>query len=194
MKNSLAKLIVFLLLVALVLFIFLTIQDPYRVRHDWAATQSYAARQWHAVQHWWAGQVAPPVHQQPAVHPPVPVAPAAVAAPPPPAPLHFPQNLTPAQYALLMAARSAFWQHDQASAIADYRALIRQRQNIPQLYGELGNLYYQAGHRLAAGEAYAHAAESLISHHQYPAAAALLPLIHSLAPDQVPAIREDLAR
>ncbi len=194
MKSSLAKFIVLLLLVALIIYGILAIQDPSQVRHDWAATQSYIARQWTTVQHWWGREVAPPpTTQKPVVQPAVSVAPTPAAVPPP-VRVHFPQSLTPAQYALLMAARTAFWQHDQESAIADYRALIGQHLNIPQLYGELGNLYIQTGHRLSAGEAYAHAAESLISHHQYPAAAALLPLINALDPHQTPLIRQDLAR
>lgn len=198
MKSTLANVIIFLILVAIILFGILAIQNPQQTRHDWAATQRYVVRQWGGVQHWWARHIASPAKVS-ATPPAAPTAPATakVLSPvtvPPPVRTHFPENLTPAQYALLMAARTAFWQHDPNAAIADYRALIRQHLGIPQLYGELGNLYFQTGHHLAAGEAYTHAAECLISHHQYPAAADLLPLIHALDPNQADIIRQELAR
>lgn len=193
MKSTLGRIILFIILVLIVVAMISAIQDPQIWRRDWHATRDFSTQKWQALQHWLAPHERPSMVSQPLTSA-APTKPVEPTAPPPVVRAAFPKNLTQSQYTLLMAARAAFWQHDVAAAIADYRALIREQSHIPQLYGELGNIYFQTGHPLSAGEAYAEAANRLIAEHHYPAAAALLPLIGSLNPHQVPLIREALAR
>ncbi|PKY10411.1 hypothetical protein B1757_09945 [Acidithiobacillus marinus] len=204
MKQILGKIIGFIILVVLVLIVIAAIQYPQLWRHDWQNTRQYTEQKWLAMHQWWENQESTPPSTQ-STHPPaVPVTSAAVPAKPDiathpvpvaaPAKVRFPKNLTQSQYALLMAARQAFWNHNVKAAIADYHALIAQLPEVPELYGELGNIYYQTGHPLSAGKAYTGAARSLIAAHQYPSAAALLPLISSLDPNQATLIRQALAR
>ena len=95
--------------------------------------------------------------------------------------------------ALLEQARKAFWSHDYAKAIADYRALIQRQPNRPELYGELGNVLYDSGKRQAAGEQYAKAAELYLQQGNVPAALGLLPIVSELAPKQAEALRQALS-
>jgi len=186
--------------VIIVLAVIAALQNPQVWRRDWQTTQQFVTQKWQTLHHGWEHQE--PTTKAPSVPKKSP-APVVVAKPIPgpspaivraAAPKTFPQNLNASQYALLMAAREAFWQHDAAVALADYHALIRQLPHIPQLYGEVGNIYYQTGHPLSAGEAYAEAAKTLIAERQYSSAAALLPLISTLNPNQAPLIRQALAR
>ena len=203
MKRTLGRIIGFIILVIIVLVVIAAIQDPQLWRHDWQTTRQYTVQKWQAMHHWWEKQESKPT---PVAHPAtVPITATAPKLQPgvavqqatpvtPHVKIVFPKNLTGSQYALLMAARRAFWEHDVKAAIADYQALIDQLPEVPQLYGELGNIYYQTGHPLSAGKAYSGAARTLMATHQYPSAAALLPLISSLDPNQATIIRQALAR
>ena len=98
----------------------------------------------------------------------------------------------PKRQALLEQARKAFWSHDYKKAEADYRVLIKQYPNSPELYGELGNVLYDIGQRQAAGEQYAKAAELYFTQGHIPAARALLPIVSQLAPKQAETLQKNM--
>lgn len=63
---------------------------------------------------------------------------------------------------LLRAAREAFWQRDFVTAEGHYKSLLEQQQDNPDVFGELGNLYFQLGRWPLAAEAYLQAGRRLV--------------------------------
>ncbi len=82
----------------------------------------------------------------------------------------------------LMAARTAYWQHDLSASIQQYQALIKQVPNAAFAYGELGNVYYMMGNREKAAQSFEHAALLLIQQGQVQRASSLIPVLGALDP------------
>lgn len=101
--------------------------------------------------------------------------------------------MSPDQTKLLLKARSAFWHHDYAGAIADYHHLIQEAPNSPAPYGELGNVLYMTGHYHQAASAYGQAAMQLIHEGRYADGAALLPVLGRLDPAEAQKVQMALS-
>ncbi|MEY2340537.1 tetratricopeptide repeat protein [Acidithiobacillus sp. IBUN Pt1247-S3] len=201
MRAFIARLIFLVILVAIVLFGIVAIQHPDTWQHDWKVVRSFFVRHWEGLQ----GQV--PNHEeavaaktstQSKVAPPIAVTPtmptisvAPVYLPPPARPQ---SRLNDRQLTLLMAARRAFWIGDFPVAIGDYRALITADPDQAELYGELGNVLWRSGQRIAAATAYAHAGHLLLAQGNYSQAAALIPILTRLDPEAAEHLQEGLAR
>lgn len=86
----------------------------------------------------------------------------------------------------LMQARQAYWQGYPLRAIRDYRYLlhIAPKKRLADLYGELGNVYYQMEDYYAAGVAFGHSAQILILENQFQGARNLLPMIRLTDPGE----------
>ena len=72
------------------------------------------------------------------------------------------QALAASQQDLLIQAREAFWRRDLATAEALYSQLAEAQPGNPDLWGELGNLYFSQNKIKEASDAYYKAAEILI--------------------------------
>ncbi len=71
--------------------------------------------------------------------------------------------------AILNRARQAYWNGSMAEAEKAYQELSELASQDPDVYGELGNIYYAQGKWKQAGEAYYEAAIRLIEANQQPA-------------------------
>ena len=80
---------------------------------------------------------------------------------------------------VLMQARWSYWQGFPLRAIRDYRYLlhIAPENHLADLYGELGNVYYQMETYYAAGVAFSHCVRILIRERKFQGALNLLPII-----------------
>lgn len=196
MRAFLTRLLFLILLVAIVLIGIAIAQHPGTWQQDWQSVRAYLARHWAD----WRGKTVEPA----AVHPAPAPTPAATAPLPrheAEIPGHAPTTTTSSenrlsdrQLTLLMAARQAYWLRDYAVAIADYRALIEADPDRAALYGELGNVLWAAGQRIAAGNAYGHAGRLLLAQGRYAQAAALIPILTRLNPEAAMQLQAELAK
>ena len=83
---------------------------------------------------------------------------------------------------LLAAARRAYWNHDIPLAIQHYQALAQAYPNDPDVFGEMGNIYYEQGEYEQAGRAYYEAGLLLLRRGQHTRARELAGLIEKTAP------------
>ncbi|WP_312262561.1 hypothetical protein [Candidatus Igneacidithiobacillus taiwanensis] len=196
MRTFLARLIFLILLVAIVLLGIAAIQHPHSWQEDWQNVRAYFVRHWAE----WRGEAAKPAEAKAAAEPKpatsTPLPPLMAASPSyvPPTPLGAETRLNDRQLTLLMAARQAFWMRDYPVAIGDYQALINARPDRAALYGELGNVLWAAGQRIAAANAYGHAGKLLLQQGRYAQAAALIPILTRLNPEAATQLQAELAR
>ncbi len=99
-------------------------------------------------------------------------------------PVHVTESRADEFVTKINQARESFWSGDYARAIQWYRELIRQRDADPDLYGELGNVYYAQGQWSEAAEAYYQAAERLLRRGQISRATYLKRVIRGLDPEK----------
>lgn len=90
-------------------------------------------------------------------------------------------------------ARAAFWAGDYDRAIILYRELVNDFDRNPDLYGEMGNVYYAQGQWREAAQAYYEAAERLLHRGQTSRAAHLNRLIRNLDQELANRLDRELA-
>ncbi|WP_308388678.1 hypothetical protein [Acidithiobacillus sp. AMEEHan] len=201
MRAFIARLIFLVILVVIVLFGIVTIQHPDTWQKDWRTVRTFFLRHWQDFQGQKQPRPSSPATVAPAQHP----VPMTLAIPPPtPSQSAAPEAVSPPtrsqaqlnerQLSLLMAARQAFWLGEYPVAIGDYRALINANPGHAALYGELGNVLWHSGQRIAAATAYAHAGRLLLLQGNYREAAALIPILMRLDPEAAAHLQEELAR
>jgi hypothetical protein len=93
---------------------------------------------------------------------------------------------------LLNQARQAYWQRHYDDAVVAYKKLLRMNPENPDLYGELGNLYYTMGAWELAGEAYYQASQRLLKTGQTAQLGYLLRVIKGLNPDLADKLEQDI--
>jgi tetratricopeptide (TPR) repeat protein len=91
--------------------------------------------------------------------------------------------------ASIATARAAFARGDLQGAVSDYRAVLSETPDDPDILGELGNVYFASGQTVEAAEAFHAAALAMIEAGKDDQARALIPTIRNLAP----ALADDLA-
>lgn len=190
MLRFIGRAVLLVLLVAIIILGIVAIQYPAIWHKDWHKVQNFFAEQTAALP-----QVSSPTPTPKVVQPaPVPV----VVTPPTPAPVVVPPAPKPVlntrQLTLLMAARHAFWVKDYSVCIADYRALLAAKPDVPAIYGEFGNVLWHLGQGVSAANAYAHAARLLIRDGKYQQAASMIPMLTRLDPDAAERVQEMLAQ
>lgn len=133
-----------------------------------------------------SGASSPPANPAPA--PPALVTPALPAdtRQPPPEPA------VSLEAALLQQARQAYWARDFATAVAAYQKLLDADPENPDLYGELGNVYYSMGEWQAAGQAYYAAAQRLLARGQTQQIGYLLHVLEGLDRDLADQLRKQI--
>lgn len=89
-------------------------------------------------------------------------------------------------------ARQAFWDGNYAQSEQRYQAIIMQRPQEPDSYGELGNVYYSRGEWLAAAKMYHQAGLLLAEAGETQRAAGLLGILTALNPNLGDELRERL--
>ncbi len=94
---------------------------------------------------------------------------------------------------LLDRARRAYWAGDLSAAIQAYQALLDRDPADPDVWGELGNVYYAQGRWREAGEAYYEAARRLQAKGEERRLGYLLRLIEGLAPEKAAELHADPA-
>jgi len=82
--------------------------------------------------------------------------------------------------AQLDQARQYFWNRDTEAALAAYEALARTYQQSAEVWGELGNLYFNIGHRQAAAASFYQAGRLLIDNGDVERAYGLLQVMYGL--------------
>lgn len=90
-------------------------------------------------------------------------------------------------------ARAAFWGGDYDRAVILYQELIADYRNDPDLYGEMGNVYYAQGQWNEAAEAYYKAAKRLLERGQVSRAARLNRVIRSMDAEMADQLNRELA-
>lgn len=105
-----------------------------------------------------------------------------------------PAPLSEQQIQQLMSARTAFWQRDIDAAVRQYLALIEQRQDAPDLEGELGNLFFAIQDWQRAAEHYGNAAQKLLDAGRLQEASAMIPLVGQLDPQRAAQLQQNLAK
>ena len=196
MRAFLARLLFLILLVAIVLIGIAIAQHPGTWQQDWQSVRAYLARHWAD----WRGKTVKPaaVRSAPAPTPaataPLPTLKAEVPGHAPTTSTSSENRLNDRQLTLLMAARQAYWMRDYTVAIGDYRALIAAEPDRAALYGELGNVLWAAGQRIAAANAYGHAGRLLLAQGHYAQAAALIPILTRLNPEAATQLQAELAK
>lgn len=95
---------------------------------------------------------------------------------------------------LWLQARAAYGRGDLASATQHYLALSEQESDNPDVYGELGNVYYARGNFPEAGEAYYEAAIRLMELGQMGQMQYLVRVIEGLSPDSAAKLKQRLMR
>lgn len=90
---------------------------------------------------------------------------------------------------LLDRARRAYWVGDLPAAVQAYQALLDRDPADPDVWGELGNVYYAQGRWSEAGEAYYEAARRLQARGDARQLGYLLRLIEGLAPEKAAKLR-----
>ncbi len=209
MRNFLARMVLLAILVILVLLGIVAIQHPQTWQKDWQAVRHFSLHKWQELRATigWGAETTTPT--SPSSSPSIatvttdrnqseqkvrPWSQQEAPSYPLPKENKTPESLSTSQQILLMAARQAFWQGDYPVAVADYRALIDAVPNSPALYGEMGNVLWRAGQGVAAGHAFAQAANLLLQEQQYQRAAALIPILSRLDPSAAQKIQMDLSR
>ena len=91
-------------------------------------------------------------------------------------------------------ARVAYSQGDLTKAMQHYQALSEQEQDDPDVFGELGNVYYARGRFAEAGQAYYEAAVRLIELGQMGQVHYLVRVIEGLSPDDANKLKRRLVR
>jgi len=189
MLSFIARALFLLLLVVIVILGVIAIQYPALWHKNWQAVD----QQWQHLQGNFVEKsvTAPKPVQSIPVRAPVvvtpPPMPAAVPAAPKP-------QLNTRQLTLLMAARHAYWIGDYPVALADYRALVSAKPNLPALYGEYGNVLWHLGQGVSAANAYAHAARLLVQQGNYQQAANMIPMLSRLDPSAAERVQMLLAQ
>lgn len=93
---------------------------------------------------------------------------------------------------LVRQARQAYWQRNYDEAEAAYRQLLEIDPDNPDLYGELGNLYYATGKWKLAGEAYYQASTRLLQTGQTQQVGYLLRVLKGLDPDMADKLEQEM--
>ena len=91
-------------------------------------------------------------------------------------------------------ARKAYGQGDMEAAVQHYLALIKQESDNPDVFGELGNVYYSAGRFQQAGQAYYEAAIRLNELGRTDQVQYLVRVIEGLDPDSAAKLKQHLVR
>lgn len=91
-------------------------------------------------------------------------------------------------------ARTAYGQGDLAAALQHYLTLSEQESDNPDVFGELGNVYYARGNLPEAGQAYYEAAVRLIELGQMRQINYLVRVIEGLSPDSATKLKQRLMR
>ena len=95
---------------------------------------------------------------------------------------------------LWLQARAAYGRGDLATATQHYLALSEQQSDNPDVFGELGNVYYARGNFPQAGEAYYKAAIRLLELGQMGQMQYLVRVIEGLSPDNAAKLKQRLMR
>jgi|GEM_PF-2811528 len=99
----------------------------------------------------------------------------------------------PSEEDRLLQARSSFWKGDMKNAENVYVELSANGSKNPDVYGELGNLYYMQGKWKQAGQSYLHAAEILVRTNQTQQLHYLLRVIQGLDPESADKLQKIVA-
>lgn len=94
---------------------------------------------------------------------------------------------------LLKSARMAYWSGDIQSAEKLYLYLANIEDSNPDVYGELGNIYYAQGEWKQAGQAYYEAAVRLLAINKGDQVSYLLQLIQGLDSDSAQLLRQKIS-
>lgn len=94
---------------------------------------------------------------------------------------------------LLKSARMAYWSGDIQSAEKLYLYLANIEDSNPDVYGELGNIYYARGEWKQAGQAYYEAAVRLLAINKGDQVSYLLQLIQGLDSDSAQLLRQKIS-
>lgn len=84
----------------------------------------------------------------------------------------------------LLMARQAYWQQDYASAIGYYAREMLKTPNSPDLYGELGNLYYGLKNYERASNNYLKAGKLMLEFNDDARAKQIYEILVSIAPEK----------
>ena len=95
-------------------------------------------------------------------------------------------------YALLAAAREAYWLREYEVAESKYQALIRLEPDNPDGYGELGNMYFSQGQWDEAASAYYEAGARLVQQGLLDQAEELVAVIRGLNGDHADVLQEKI--
>ncbi len=131
----------------------------------------------------------PQTAPSPAHHPgaaPAPAAPAPVAGPPTP---RFESDLDRDLRARWVAARQAFYDGDHAAAERIYRQLAEDHPRLPDVTGELGNLYYYQKRFDLAADAYFQTGRRLVESGRSGRAASMVAALQRLDPQRAEELR-----
>lgn len=93
---------------------------------------------------------------------------------------------------LLNQARQAYWQRHYDDAVVAYKKLLGINPENPDLYGELGNIYYAMGAWELAGDAYYQASQRLLKTGQTAQLGYLLRVIKGLNPELADKLEQDM--
>ncbi|MCG6934692.1 MAG: hypothetical protein LJE73_02205 [Proteobacteria bacterium] len=96
------------------------------------------------------------------------------------------------EHELIRQARQAFWNRQYGEAEAAYKDLIEISPENPDLYGELGNLYYSMGKWELAGTAYYAASTRLLKSGQTGQLGYLVRVLKGLDPDLAEKLEQDM--
>jgi len=102
------------------------------------------------------------------------------------------ESLSLDNMAVLQKARQAYWNGNMAEAEKAYQELSELTSQDPNVYGELGNIYYAQGKWKQAGEAYYEAAVRLIKLNQRAQVNYLLRVIQGLDAESADKLRKKL--
>ncbi len=95
---------------------------------------------------------------------------------------------------LWLQARAAYGRGDLTSALQHYLTLSQQESDNPDVFGELGNVYYTRGNFAEAGQAYYEAAVRLLEQGQMGQMQYLVRVIEGLSPDNAEKLKQRLVR
>lgn len=93
---------------------------------------------------------------------------------------------------LLQQARQAYWARNFDAAVTAYQKLLEADPENPDLYGELGNVYYSMGEWQKAGQAYYEAAQRLLARGQTQQLGYLLHVIEGLDRELADKLRKQI--
>ncbi|CCQ75179.1 tol-pal system YbgF family protein [Magnetospira sp. QH-2] len=91
-----------------------------------------------------------------------------------------------------IAARLAFYEGDYEKAEAQYKSLAEANPDLPDVMGELGNLYYYQQQHDKAAEAYLETGMRALKSNQLGLASSLIGALQRLAPDMAAKLRKEL--